>query len=720
MSTNVLQSLFNRELGKSFRPKTNEKGSPISTEQKLCEWVTYEASKHRSNECCTLNNIPRSTIAATINKNGTLIASSHGDHTVKLIDFQTGEFLKELNGHRRTPWTVKFHPLYSNLLVSGSLDYEIKLWDTDTGTYRQSKDFGKQISSVSFHPSGKALAIAAGHKIHLWEFNEEKCQFEKSSCIFHANSTIRTVHFDPVRGNMIMVSERVELPQAPTSNNSDVVPPNISRPMTEPNPPAAASAAGVADSSPVQPSPSRSNFPPYLYWNDPHQDFQQQLHQRARGDIRRQPWLPLQRMSNSNNSNNNRVMSSARDRPFYSSVPHIPPYGQPGFHIPGAGGSNGGAMNSSDGRSSENILRQMSQYPPYFAGPYQSMNMLPTPAQWNTTGSAVNSSEPTNTTANASSSMSSLSSSHRFIELPPPQTPSSPSNVQLNGRVRGGNPRLLHVHNNGLTLPDMSLLSIHSNSFEISRTGQPSEIPVMPPMLWHRIPNAMPSMAPTSNSGNSDRPHVTKLVLYNFDINRPHTLLTKKLLKIDYAVICSEMGAHISPCGRMLVVCVASLGQDGMTPGHNQQQGFNYELRVVSLEKLTFGKVLQSRYISAGHCLTSVQFSPGSDMILLSYGRKHASLLRCLEMNESTVVQIHTLLELYSTKTLALVRVMPSREDEANTALFHPFPGEGIIYGTKTGKLRIMRHRRTNSNGDGGEISCYENELLEVSEDDSG
>jgi hypothetical protein len=32
---------------------------------------------------------------------------------------------------------------------------------------------------------------------------------------------------------------------------------------------------------------------------------------------------------------------------------------------------------------------------------------------------------------------------------------------------------------------------------------------------------------------------------------------------------------------------------------------------------------------------------------------------------------------------LELVRVIPSAEDEVNVACFHPFPGAGLVYGTK-------------------------------------
>lgn len=43
---------------------------------------------------------------------------------------------------------------------------------------------------------------------------------------------------------------------------------------------------------------------------------------------------------------------------------------------------------------------------------------------------------------------------------------------------------------------------------------------------------------------------------------------------------------------------------------------------------------------------------------------------------------------------MALVRVLPSLEDEVNVAAWHPVPGGGIAYGTKEGKLRLLRHDR--------------------------
>lgn len=49
---------------------------------------------------------------------------------------------------------------------------------------------------------------------------------------------------------------------------------------------------------------------------------------------------------------------------------------------------------------------------------------------------------------------------------------------------------------------------------------------------------------------------------------------------------------------------------------------------------------------------------------------------------------------MYRLPDLRLVRVLPSAEDEVNAACFHPLPGGGLAYGTKEGRLRVLRHDR--------------------------
>ena len=49
--------------------------------------------------------------------------------------------------------------------------------------------------------------------------------------------------------------------------------------------------------------------------------------------------------------------------------------------------------------------------------------------------------------------------------------------------------------------------------------------------------------------------------------------------------------------------------------------GIIYEVHVYSLEAASLGQVLHAKQIRAAHCLTSVQFSPTSEHLLLAYGR---------------------------------------------------------------------------------------------------
>jgi len=54
--------------------------------------------------------------------------------------------------------------------------------------------------------------------------------------------------------------------------------------------------------------------------------------------------------------------------------------------------------------------------------------------------------------------------------------------------------------------------------------------------------------------------------------------------------------------------------------------GIIYEVRVYSLEAASLGQVLHAKQIRAAHCLTSVQFSPTSEHLLLAYGRSAFTL----------------------------------------------------------------------------------------------
>lgn len=57
------------------------------------------------------------------------MASTHGDHSIRITDSFTGKSIRTLVGHPRTPWCIVFHPSNNNLLASGCLAGEVRIWD---------------------------------------------------------------------------------------------------------------------------------------------------------------------------------------------------------------------------------------------------------------------------------------------------------------------------------------------------------------------------------------------------------------------------------------------------------------------------------------------------------------------------------------------------------------------------------------------------------------
>lgn len=162
--------------------------------------------RRRDRETAEESEYAVSTISISFAPDGRTVASTHGDHTVKISCCHTGALIRSLEGHPRTPWTVKYHPTKSNIVASGCLGHQVRIWDWNhpIQTYNSGDGDGDEnlywedgesdakynyharkgvclkmirlrnsIISLSFHPSGSILAIACGHTLHLWVYDNE-------------------------------------------------------------------------------------------------------------------------------------------------------------------------------------------------------------------------------------------------------------------------------------------------------------------------------------------------------------------------------------------------------------------------------------------------------------------------------------------------------------------------------------------------------------------
>ena len=80
-----------------------------------------------------------STISLSFSPDGRTLASTHGDHTVKITCCATGRLVRNLEGHPRTPWTVKYHPVDSSIVASGCLGFQVRVWDWNYRPYNSGR-----------------------------------------------------------------------------------------------------------------------------------------------------------------------------------------------------------------------------------------------------------------------------------------------------------------------------------------------------------------------------------------------------------------------------------------------------------------------------------------------------------------------------------------------------------------------------------------------------
>ncbi|KAG0221062.1 protein with putative role during mitosis [Mortierella sp. GBA43] len=100
-----------------------------------------------------------------------LIASASEDTTIRISDYETGEYERSLKGHTKAVQDIAFDPK-GNLLVSCSNDLSIKIWDLQQDYKCVKTLFGHDhsVSAVAFLPSGDVIASASRDKtIKLWE-----------------------------------------------------------------------------------------------------------------------------------------------------------------------------------------------------------------------------------------------------------------------------------------------------------------------------------------------------------------------------------------------------------------------------------------------------------------------------------------------------------------------------------------------------------------------
>jgi len=110
--------------------------------------------------------------AVVFHPDGTRMASAGDDRAVTLWDVATGQVIRTFPGHTDKIWDLAFAP-DGKTIASSSLDGTVKLWDVAAGSLVRTVEAHRadHVDDIAFSPDGKTIASAGGGEpsVRIWD-----------------------------------------------------------------------------------------------------------------------------------------------------------------------------------------------------------------------------------------------------------------------------------------------------------------------------------------------------------------------------------------------------------------------------------------------------------------------------------------------------------------------------------------------------------------------
>lgn len=126
-----------------------------------CLWLITQSIYSQPIETALQRGHTRAINSLAFSREGKLLVSGSDDHTLRLWEVETGRELRTFNGHKDNVNKVLFHP-NGKWIISGSSDHEIKFWEIETGKLVKSYTLPEYtIISLAIDPTGTYLAAGS-------------------------------------------------------------------------------------------------------------------------------------------------------------------------------------------------------------------------------------------------------------------------------------------------------------------------------------------------------------------------------------------------------------------------------------------------------------------------------------------------------------------------------------------------------------------------------
>ena len=141
----------------------------------------------RDNSCIrTCNGHSEWLNSIAFSADGRTLASGSADRTVKLWDVGNGSCIRTCIGHSNAVWSVAWYPIpptprglggEGGIVVSGSFDQTVRLWDSRTGqSLKTFTGYTNWVRSVVFSNDCQTLVSGhTDHQVRIWDYSSGKC-----------------------------------------------------------------------------------------------------------------------------------------------------------------------------------------------------------------------------------------------------------------------------------------------------------------------------------------------------------------------------------------------------------------------------------------------------------------------------------------------------------------------------------------------------------------